>query len=286
MARPTESELRRIFIVWACAAWAWSPLPARADMTDAVNWARLHGCAAPSAAVPLRSDSRLASAASLLAAGQSLQRALSTAGYPAVRSAVVHLSGAVGDAELGRTLAAQECRGLTDPGLREMGVQRRGRDLWLVMAAPAWLPPKRDAASIGGQILGLVNEARAHDRHCGGRAFGVAAPLSANAALSAAALVHAEDMAVHGGFDHQGHDGSTPALRVTRAGFGAYRIVGENIAAGAMSPREVVAGWLASPPHCENIMDPRFTSMGSGFAVNTRSAELVYWTQDFAAPRH
>jgi uncharacterized protein YkwD len=32
-------------------------------------------------------------------------------------------------------------------------------------------------------------------------------------------------------------------------------------------------------------MDPRFSEIGIAFAVNTATSELVYWTQDFAAPR-
>jgi uncharacterized protein YkwD len=47
---------------------------------------------------------------------------------------------------------------------------------------------------------------------------------------------------------------------------------------------EVTQGWLSSPAHCENIMDPRFSEIGIAFAVNMASAEAIYWTQDFAAP--
>ena len=74
--------------------------------------------------------------------------------------------------------------------------------------------------------------------------------------------------------------------RVERAGFGAHRIVGENIAAGAMSPHEVTEGWLASPAHCENIMDGRFTQIGIAYRRESRTPTRgMYWTQDFAAPR-
>jgi uncharacterized protein YkwD len=106
-----------------------------------------------------------------------------------------------------------------------------------------------------------------------------------SAVLTDAALFHSQEMAAHNEFDHSGHDGSSPAVRVSRAGYGNYVIVGENIAAGAMTPAEVTQGWLDSPPHCENIMDPRFSEIGIGFAVNTASPQLIYWTQDFAAPR-
>jgi uncharacterized protein YkwD len=92
-------------------------------------------------------------------------------------------------------------------------------------------------------------------------------------------------MAAHAEFDHRGHDGSSPSARVEGAGYTNYVIVGENIAAGVMTPAEVTEGWLRSPPHCENLMDGRFSEIGIAFAVSYSSGELVYWTQDFAAPR-
>jgi uncharacterized protein YkwD len=103
--------------------------------------------------------------------------------------------------------------------------------------------------------------------------------------LTRAAQQHSRDMAEHDAFDHRGRDGSSPALRVERAGFKDHRIVGENIAAGVMTPAEVVQGWLASPGHCENIMDGRFTLLGVAYAENLHTQSGVFWTQDFAAPR-
>jgi uncharacterized protein YkwD len=48
-----------------------------------------------------------------------------------------------------------------------------------------------------------------------------------------------------------------------------------------------MAGWLASPEHCRNIMTAGFKQMGSAFAVNLESDGRVYWTQEFgsSAPR-
>lgn len=46
----------------------------------------------------------------------------------------------------------------------------------------------------------------------------------------------------------------------------------------------VVAQWLASPKHRANLLDPRFTRMGAGFAVDDGGPACgdVYVTQDFA----
>ena len=110
-------------------------------------------------------------------------------------------------------------------------------------------------------------------------------PVALDAALTRAAVAHSRDMAAHDDFDHRGHDGSTPKMRVESAGFGDHRIVGENIAAGAMTAEEVTQGWLSSPAHCENIMDGRFTLIGIGYAENPRTRSAVFWTLDFAAHR-
>jgi uncharacterized protein YkwD len=261
------------------------PAAVRADVRDAVNWARLQGCRAAPARLPLRDNPKLAAAALRMAAGQSLHASLTSAGYLSTQASAVHLSGAVSEADVGRLLAGSYCATLTDPHLSEMGTQRRGREVWMVFAAPVSIPTMGDAALVSRQILGLVNDARTSGRRCGKKSFAPAVPLVLNSALAGAALAHSQDMARFGEFDHRGHDGSSPATRVERAGYGGYTVVGENIAAGAMTPIEVTQGWLASPAHCENIMDPRFSDIGIAFAVNLSSPELVYWTQDFALSR-
>jgi uncharacterized protein YkwD len=258
---------------------------ARADVYDAVNWARLHGCRAAAARAPLRDSQKLNVAALRMAGGQSLHASLAAAGYLSAQASAVHLSGAVSDAQVSRILATSYCATLTDPHLSEMGAQRRDRDVWMVFAASASIPSRGDAGFVSQQILGLVNNARASGRRCGSKEFAATGPLTLNSALTSAALSHSQEMARYTEFDHRGHDGSSPAMRVERAGYGGYRVVGENIAAGAMTPLEVMQGWLASPAHCQNLMDPRFSEIGIAFAVNPASSELVYWTQDFAAPQ-
>jgi uncharacterized protein YkwD len=256
---------------------------AHADLKDAVNRVRTQECPLPVPS-PLRNDPRLRQAAQRMAAGTPLHQALASAGYLAAQSSAVHLTGAVSDAQVARILAADYCGTLSDRRLSEIGVQRQGRDVWIVLAAPVAVPSTKDSSAISRQILDLVNRARLTGRRCGGKSYPPARPLILNPLLANAALAHSQDMAVYGGFDHRGHDGSSPAVRVGRAGYGRYLVVGENIAAGAMTPAEVTQGWLDSPAHCENIMDSRFSEIGMAFAVNLSSSELVYWTQVFAAP--
>jgi uncharacterized protein YkwD len=272
-------------LLLAAATAASFPGAADADVLSLANWARQQGCKVATARVPLQDSLRLQKAAARLAGGAALQDALKAAGYTASQSSALHFSGVASDSQIAGALTANYCRTLTNPALREIGAERRGRDLWMVLAAPVSVPTAADAGVVSQRILALVNGARAAGRHCGAKYFAPAAAVTLNSALTGAALAHSLDMAKYGAFDHRGHDGSSPAARVERAGYGAHRIVGENIAAGAMSATEVMEGWLASPAHCENIMDGRFAQIGIAYAASPNSDAGMYWTQDFAAPR-
>jgi uncharacterized protein YkwD len=250
---------------------------------SAANDVRLHGCGASGERVPLFYSFRLEQAAKRYSQGASLQKAAADSGYLAAEIAAIHLSGPANDEDVEQMLMKRDCRALQDPRMREFAAVRRGREVWMVLAAPVALPARGDADSVSSVILGLVNAARLEGRRCGGKYFAPAAPLVLDSTLTRAALAHSRDMAEHDEFDHRGHDGSTPATRVERAGLRSHRIVGENIAAGAMTPSEVTQGWLASPAHCENIMDGRFTLIGIAFAENLRTRSAVFWTEDFAA---
>jgi uncharacterized protein YkwD len=256
---------------------------AAADVLKTVNLARQRGCNA--SAAPLRSSPKLQRAAARVAGGAALREALAAVGYSASQFSELHLSGALSEAQIARTLKGSYCGTLSDPKLREIGSERRGHELWIVLAAPVAAPGAADGAKVSRQILDIVNAARAAGRRCGAKYFPPTAPLTLDGRLASAALVHSRDMARNNRFDHRGQDGSTPALRVERAGYREHRIVGENIAAGAMTPLEAAEGWLASPAHCENIMDGRFTQIGIGYAASGNAAAGMYWTQDFAAAR-
>ena len=181
------------------------PSISRANLNDAVNWARLQGCPAPVRGL-LRDSPKLRQAVARVANGAAVKAALASAGYVAAQSSAVHVSGAASDAQVGSMLAAHYCGALTQPQLTEIGAQRRGRDVWILLATPVSLPGSSDALLIRRQILDLVNKARVSGRRCGGTAFKPAAPLSLNTLLSSAAYAHSQDMAAHGVFDHRGHD--------------------------------------------------------------------------------
>ncbi|MDQ0988922.1 CAP domain-containing protein [Streptomyces sp. V3I7] len=100
-----------------------------------------------------------------------------------------------------------------------------------------------------------------------------------NSTLNKAAQAHSADMAAHQNMSHTGSDGSSPADRITRAGY-AWSAYGENVAYGYSTPDQVMAGWMSSPGHKANILNCSFNEIGVGLAQPGS-----YWTQDFATAR-
>ena len=100
--------------------------------------------------------------------------------------------------------------------------------------------------------------------------------------LSAAADVRAGEIVNK--FSHERPDGTDPWTAVKATGYN-YTAVGENIAAGYMTPKEVVEGWMNSTGHRENILSPKFTEIGVGCYENKNLEYKAYWVQLFGNPR-
>ncbi len=142
--------------------------------------------------------------------------------------------------------------------------------------------PRVTNPAVRAKVVELVNIARSMSRRCGNERYAATTPLTPSRKLDDAAAAHARDMARRKYFDHRGRDGSQPWDRIRRAGY-QPRISGENIAFGPESAEEVVDGWLGSPGHCANIMDPRFRHIGVGVATGAKRGR-IYWVQTFGAP--
>lgn len=142
---------------------------------------------------------------------------------------------------------------------------------------------RQSESAVRARVVALVNAARSHGRRCGRERFAAVPPLSVSRKLNDAAAAHARDMLRRKYFEHRGSDGSQPRDRVLRAGY-KFRLTGENIALGPESAEEVVAGWLDSPGHCANIMEPRFREIGIGVARGRKRGQ-IYWVQNFGLPR-
>jgi uncharacterized protein YkwD len=255
----------------------------RADPISALQTLRLGGCGGIlPAARALNHDARLDRAAQQWAAGQSLAAAAERSGYHAQSSAGLHISGPESSTIL--LIRKSGCRTVMDQGMHDVGVYQRGQDSWLLLAAAFVAPPRSQAPVLASRALELVNEVRARGARCGERSFAPAPPVKLSTTLANVALGHANDMAVHNYFEHQDRAGHSPADRVRAVGY-QEKLVGENIAYGPKSAEEVVQGWLDSPGHCENIMDPRFAEMGIAYAAGQASKHGLYWVQVLAAPR-
>lgn len=83
--------------------------------------------------------------------------------------------------------------------------------------------------------------------------------------LNTAAQLHAEDMLENDYFSHTGLNGSSVGTRVQAAGYNFAR-VGENIAAGYQTEESVLNGWVNSPGHQRNNIDPNYEEFGLGYA--------------------
>ncbi len=261
------------------------PWSAAADVVDSVNTVRDGGCGGRVTGVALlRESARLDEVAKRLSQGSDLRTAEQSAQYHAVSAFSVSVSPVQASGDVEGLIARQFCRQIANPAFREIGTWRRGAVVWIAVAEPFVPPARRDRAAISRRVLELTNEARAQARRCGPTPFAAARPLTLNASLARAARAHSDDMALWGYMEHTGRDGSTPQQRITRAGY-RWREVGENLASGMLTPDEVVAGWLRSPDHCANLMDPLFRQMGVAFGVNPHDDAGVYWAQEFGALR-
>ncbi|MBX4197051.1 hypothetical protein KW801_00660 [Candidatus Saccharibacteria bacterium] len=111
--------------------------------------------------------------------------------------------------------------------------------------------------SIGG-LLANTNAQRT--------ANGVAG-LSLNNKLDAAAQAKADDMAARNYWSHYTPEGNPPWVFVSAQSY-SYQKLGENLATGFSDEQSTINGWMASPPHRENLLDSAFSEVGFGFANN------------------
>jgi uncharacterized protein YkwD len=256
---------------------------AAADVPDAVNAVRYAGCGGHHGVPPVRESAALDEVAHRLSQGTDLSTAQRFAGYHAVSSFSVSISNVPPSGDIEAIITRQFCAQVTDPAFREIGAWRRGSDVWIALAQPFRPPSAGDLAAVSGRVLELTNQARAQSRRCGPTPYAAVPPLTLNATLGRAALAYARDMALFGYMSHTGRDGSTPAARITRSGY-RWREMGENLASGVMSADEVVNGWLHSPEHCANLMDPLYRELGVAFAVNMHNDAGVYWAMELGTP--
>lgn len=103
-------------------------------------------------------------------------------------------------------------------------------------------------------------------------------PLKIDFTIRAVARAHSIDMAKNGYFSHINLAGKTPADRMSEGGV-TFWLAGENI---ALAPTGDLAqiGFMNSPKHRDNILDPKFGRIGIGIIDIGVYGKMV--TQNFA----
>ncbi|WP_433324469.1 sigma-70 family RNA polymerase sigma factor [Spirillospora sp. CA-294931] len=141
-------------------------------------------------------------------------------------------------------------------------------------AFAAWLSPapSKSGGGLREQVVRLVNTERAR-RGC--------RPMRENARLTAAAQKHSEEMASRRTLDHASADGRNPGDRITAAGY-RWRAWAENIAQGSRTSTAVMASWMKSPGHRDNIVNCGLSEIGVGISLRPGGP---WWTQKLADPR-
>lgn len=130
------------------------------------------------------------------------------------------------------------------------------------------------------QILNLVNNERAK--------VGVD-PLRINEQLDRAADLHSQDQADMNRMTHDGSNGSSMGSRISDSGYN-WSNVAENVSQVALDPDTVmyggtgfenigITGWMDSPGHRNNILDPNLEEIGVGYSTSADGSP--YWTQTF-----
>lgn len=103
-------------------------------------------------------------------------------------------------------------------------------------------------------------------------------PVRGRTVLRQAARRHSLLMARRSTLSHRLAGEPGLGVRVRRAGYTRWTLVGENIAYGYRTPSAVVRAWMRSPGHRRNILDCRFRHIGVGLVSRNG---VPWWTQDF-----
>lgn len=127
------------------------------------------------------------------------------------------------------------------------------------------------------KALSLVNAYRSKSCNCGANNFAAVPEVKLNAKLTQAAQAHSDYMLEHNQMTHYGKDKTGPNQRLAKVGY-KWATYAENVASGYPNEESVIKGWMESPGHCANIMNPQVTEMGIARSGN-------FWTIVLAAPR-
>jgi uncharacterized protein YkwD len=155
--------------------------------------------------------------------------------------------------------------------------------LWILLIAGLVTGPTRWVEAAGdsstpSRIASALVEFTNVDRARLGRTA-----LRADDALMRAAQLHADQMARVGQMAHvlDMTPLPRPEDRLAAANY-RWRTYGENVAVGQTTPADALESWMGSPGHRQNILDPRFSELGTGYAIDAHGRP--YYVQVFGTP--
>ncbi|WP_045393399.1 CAP domain-containing protein [Falsirhodobacter sp. alg1] len=99
--------------------------------------------------------------------------------------------------------------------------------------------------------------------------------LQLNSSLTAAAATHSRDMSVQNRPWHFGSDGSSPLVRVNRAGY-TGTLLGEDISETYQTEIQTLADWMGQVGTRDVLTNPQATDLG--FAWFQEPAGKIWWT--------
>lgn len=134
------------------------------------------------------------------------------------------------------------------------------------------IPAQSSTKAYEDEVLRLVNVERSKN--------GLPA-LKSDWQLSRVARYKSQDMINKGYFSHTSPTYGSPFKMMESFGI-RFSAAGENIAYGQRTPAEVMKGWMNSPGHRANILNPSYTHIGIGLAKTSKGVN--YWTQMFIKP--
>ena len=127
-------------------------------------------------------------------------------------------------------------------------------------------PAEPASLNYAKEMLALVNQARI--KH------GVK-PLKLNEELQRGAAIRAQEIMTR--YSHTRPNGQ----KCNTVYNGKYRYSGENIYKGIATVKEAFEGWMRSPGHRSNILNPDYREFGVGYYFNKNTEEMHYWVQSF-----
>ncbi len=109
-------------------------------------------------------------------------------------------------------------------------------------------------------------------------------PFTESELLDLSAQNKADDMAKNSYFSHVNAQNKTVSDWVKDTGY-SYRFVGENLAMGFSTARNVINAWIKSPTHYANLVDTDFLEFGAGLQSGEYDGvDTVFVAEHFATP--